>query len=154
MLVLIWKLLLSTFIWVPMGQGFDHFSGFLHHFVLAKVATSSIRVNTLLPAIFLGMDAWMTPQLNIALIRKLCGSLMCLDYFCHVIHGCLYHQALADVQATSTGIKCLRCIMRLASFVWYIVFNKDEKIFIQHYIFSSSFWAVLKYSSENRFIDM
>ena len=28
-----------------MCQGFSHFSGFLHHFVLAKLATSSIRVN-------------------------------------------------------------------------------------------------------------
>ena len=27
-----------------MCQGFSHFSGFLHHFVLAKLATSSIRV--------------------------------------------------------------------------------------------------------------
>ena len=36
--------------WVPSDeypfiyQGFGHFSGFLHHFVLAKLATSSIRV--------------------------------------------------------------------------------------------------------------
>ena len=28
-----------------MCQGFIHFQGFLHHFVLAKLATSSIRVN-------------------------------------------------------------------------------------------------------------
>ena len=27
-----------------MCQGFSHFSGFLHHFVLAKLTTSSIRV--------------------------------------------------------------------------------------------------------------
>ena len=25
-------------------QGFNHFAGFLHHFVLAKLATSSIRI--------------------------------------------------------------------------------------------------------------
>ena len=31
-----------------MCQGFSHFSGFLHHFVLAKLATSSIRVKMLL----------------------------------------------------------------------------------------------------------
>ena len=30
---------------IPMCQGFNIFSGFLHHFVLAKLATSSIRVN-------------------------------------------------------------------------------------------------------------
>ena len=35
---------LSTFRWVPMCQGFSHLSGFLHHFVLAKLATSSVRV--------------------------------------------------------------------------------------------------------------
>ena len=28
-----------------MCQGFSYFSGFLHNFVLAKLATSSIRVN-------------------------------------------------------------------------------------------------------------
>ena len=30
---------------------------------------------------FLDMDAWMTSQLNVALIRKLRGSLVCLAYF-------------------------------------------------------------------------
>ena len=31
-----------------MCQGLGHFSGFLHHFVLAKLATSSIRVKSLI----------------------------------------------------------------------------------------------------------
>ena len=35
-----------------MCQGFNHFSVFLHHFVLAKLATSSIRVNCSIPATF------------------------------------------------------------------------------------------------------
>ena len=46
LLVFIEKLILSTVGWVPMCQGFSNFSGFLHHFVLAKLATSSIRVTT------------------------------------------------------------------------------------------------------------
>ena len=46
MLVLIWKLSLSSHRWVPMCQGFNSFSTFLHHFVWAKLATNSIRVNT------------------------------------------------------------------------------------------------------------
>ena len=29
-----------------MFQGFSHFSGFLHHFILTKLATSSIRVKS------------------------------------------------------------------------------------------------------------
>ena len=37
-----------------MCQGFSVFSGFLHHFVLAKVATSSIRVNPLISQAVLG----------------------------------------------------------------------------------------------------
>ena len=59
------------------------------------------------PPIFQGMDAWMTSQLNVALIHKLCGSLMCLAYFLHVhdIHGCLYNQALADVRSTGAGVR-------------------------------------------------
>ena len=44
MLVFIKKLSLSTLRWVPICQGFSHVSLFLNHFVLAKVATSSIRV--------------------------------------------------------------------------------------------------------------
>ena len=36
---------LSTLRWVPICQGFSRISGFLHHFVLAKLAPSSIRVN-------------------------------------------------------------------------------------------------------------
>ena len=36
---------LRTLRWVPMCQGLSHFSGVLHYFVLAKLATSSIRVN-------------------------------------------------------------------------------------------------------------
>ena len=47
MLVFIGKPSMSTFKWVPIGQGFGHFSGFLHHFVLAKLANSSIKVNTI-----------------------------------------------------------------------------------------------------------
>ena len=39
-----WKALLSTLRWVPICQGFGHLQGFLHHFVVAKLAISSIRV--------------------------------------------------------------------------------------------------------------
>ena len=35
---------LSTLRWVPMCQGFSNFSGFLAHFVLTKIASTSIRV--------------------------------------------------------------------------------------------------------------
>ena len=38
------NLSLSTLRWVPMSQGFSRFSGFLHHSILAKLATSSMRV--------------------------------------------------------------------------------------------------------------
>ena len=44
MFILSGKLSLSTLRWVPMCKGFSHYSDFLHHFVLAKLASSSIRV--------------------------------------------------------------------------------------------------------------
>ena len=44
MFVFIRQLSLSTPKWVPMTQGFSHFAGFLLPFVLAKLATSSMRV--------------------------------------------------------------------------------------------------------------
>ena len=43
MLVFIGQLSLSTLRWVPMWQVFNYFSDFLHHFVFAKLATTSIR---------------------------------------------------------------------------------------------------------------
>ena len=46
-----------------------------------------------------------TPLLNVTAIRKLHGSLMCLAYFLHFIHGCLYNQILADVQSTGAGLQ-------------------------------------------------
>ena len=56
---------------------------------------------------FLGVNAWMTSQLNVALICELSGSFMCLAYF--VIYECCHNQALADVRSTGAGIKCLYC---------------------------------------------
>ena len=44
MLVFLAWLSLSTLRWVPICQVFNNFSGFLDHFVLGKLATSSIRV--------------------------------------------------------------------------------------------------------------
>ena len=46
---------------------------------------------------------------KLALIRKLCESLMCLAYFLtfYPNYGCLYNRALANVLSTSGGIKCL-----------------------------------------------
>ena len=35
---------LSILKWVPMCQGFNNFSGFLHNFLLAKLANISVRV--------------------------------------------------------------------------------------------------------------
>ena len=47
LLVFIEKLSLRTVKWVPMCQGFSQFLDFLHHFVLAKLATSSIKAKLL-----------------------------------------------------------------------------------------------------------
>ena len=30
-------------------------------------------------------------------------------FFGHVIHMCLFNQALADIQSTGAGVKCLYC---------------------------------------------
>ena len=47
----------------------------------AWAAEHNKRPHARLPPSFLGMDAWMTSQLNVALIHKLRASLMCLVYF-------------------------------------------------------------------------
>ena len=46
MLVFIGSISMSTLRWVAICQGFANFSGFLHHFVLAKIAPSSKRVKS------------------------------------------------------------------------------------------------------------
>ena len=51
----------------------------------------------------------MTSQLNVALIRKLRVSLMCLAYSLHIINGYLNKKTLADVRSTGSGIKCRHC---------------------------------------------
>ena len=59
---------------------------------------------------FLGMDAWMTSQMKVALIRNVRGSLMCLAYFFLTCYQLEFHnQAPADVRSTASGIKCLYC---------------------------------------------
>ena len=52
-------------------------------------------------------------QLNVALIRKLRGSLLFLAYFfkCHP-RVYVQHKALADVRSTGAGIKSLYCIYK------------------------------------------
>ena len=88
------------------------------------------RLHTRLPPRFLGMDAWMTSQLKLALICKLCGSLMCLAYF-------IWHvtQAMADIPPSGAGIKCLHCTS-----VSYIVWQNDScvPLILQHTFSSSS----------------
>ena len=60
---------------------------------------------------FQGIDAWITSELNEALVCKLRVSLMSLsDIFDIPSMGVLYNQALADVRSTGAGIKCLYCI--------------------------------------------
>ena len=63
------------------------------------------------PVSWAWMNGWPHDRTNVALIRKLRGSLMCLTYLWHVIHGCLSDQALADVRSTGEGIKCLYCTL-------------------------------------------
>ena len=59
---------------------------------------------------FQGIDAWITSELNEALVCKLRVSLMSLsDIFDIPSVGVLYNQALADVRSTGAGIKCLYC---------------------------------------------
>ena len=60
------------------------------------------RQHALLPPRFLGIDAWLTSQMNVALIRSYVG---------HVIYGSMNNQALTDVRSTGAGIKCQHCIL-------------------------------------------
>ena len=52
----------------------------------------------------------MTSQLNVTLIRKLRGSLVCLAYFLTCNSLVFFDQAMEDVRSTGAGIKCLYCM--------------------------------------------
>ena len=52
----------------------------------------------------------MTSQLNVALIHKLRGSLVRLDYFLTCYPWVYVQLVLADVWSTGAGIGCLYCI--------------------------------------------
>ena len=67
------------------------------------------RPHTRLPQRFLGMDALVTSQLNVGLICKLRGSLMCLAYFLTCYPWVFVQPGTADVRSTGAGIKCLYC---------------------------------------------
>ena len=69
----------------------------------------STRPHTRLLFSFLGMDAWMTLQLNTSSIRKR-GSLICLAYLLTSFLGVCTTSHRADVRSTGAGIKCLYCI--------------------------------------------
>ena len=70
-----------------------------------------IRPRARLPPSLLDIDAWMTPQIKVALIRKLRESLMCFAYIFEMLSMgvLLYNQAVTDVRSTGAGIKCLQC---------------------------------------------
>ena len=61
------------------------------------------------------MGAWITSQLNVALMRKLRGSLMCLAFF-PLPMGVYTNEHVADVRSTGAGIKCMYCIAQWPGF--------------------------------------
>ena len=72
-----------------------------------------------LPLNFLGLDTWMTSKLNVALIRKLGGSLVYLTYFLTCYPWVFVHSGtIADVRLICAGNKCLCC-------TWF--YDGDEK---------------------------
>ena len=48
------------------------------------------RLHVRLPPSFRGMDAWMTSKLNVALVCKLRGSLVCLAYSFGMLAMCVF----------------------------------------------------------------
>ena len=87
MLVFIGKFLLSTLRGVSMCHGFSHLSDFLHHFVLAKLATSSIKVNH--PHKYLSMRIPFSRRWENVLIRVLISVLilptLAVDVHAHLV---------------------------------------------------------------------
>ena len=97
----------KLYIFWEYGESWQHEHLQCQHLIPALNAWVNTQQQTWLPPSFLGIDAWMTSQLNIALIRKLCSMDVLGLYFWHVIHGYLYNQALADVRSNCAVIKCL-----------------------------------------------
>ena len=82
-----------------------HFIPVLNAWATRAQYTTAYLVVTQLPGH--GCDyRFLSSQLNEALFRKIRGS---LRFSWHIILGCLYNQALADVRSTGAGIQCLYC---------------------------------------------
>ena len=76
------------------------------------------RPHARLPPSYLGMDAWLTSQLTVALIPSYMGHWY-VWLFWNVSYGCFYNQALTDVRSTDAGIECLYCMCMLSITVSY-----------------------------------
>ena len=70
------------------------------------------RPHARLPPSFLGMEAWMTSQLNQLWFGSYVVHLSVWHFlFWHIRHGCLYNRVLAVDRSTDAGIKCPYCIV-------------------------------------------
>ena len=67
------------------------------------------RSHARLPPSFMGMDALMTSQLNVALNRKLLGSFMCLAYLLTCYPLVFVQPGISRLRSTGAGIKYLYC---------------------------------------------
>ena len=78
-----------------MCQGFGHYSGFLHHFVKAKLVTSSIRVNSGWHQASLGNRDGVSDAPSSPLSPPSCLAIS--DLFRRVCHNVLYSIAISDL---------------------------------------------------------
>ena len=77
-----------------------------------KCVGSPDTIHDRLQPSFLEKDAWMTLQLNVALIRKLRGSFMCLAYYFVLEYypWVCVQLGTGRRQLSDAGIKCLYCM--------------------------------------------
>ena len=87
------------------------------------------RPHTRLPSNFLGMDAWMTSQLKVAMSRKLRGPSMCFAYICDMLsigvsttrHGQTSGRLLQELSVRTVQVEFES---------WMIVFRTPAHFFI------------------------
>ena len=91
-----WLALMEYSQWVPICQGFNDFSGFLHHFALANLASSSIRIEVdiskfVCPNIFLRV--WVSKWIPYTqLSRALHTYIICDLNKQNIANGALFHK--------------------------------------------------------------
>ena len=131
--------------WIPMWQGLSDFTGFFHHFVLAKLATSSVRVKHIW--IRKSVDFYVKYEIFLYLMKscKLSKNLLSLIWTdTHIIAA--VNVVLSDIWTPLIILDLLWCISLCMTNNFLTIINIYRCILMLFYEISISTQSYFSYS--------